>query len=215
ATLGMGLTAASLTAMTGTKFNNEENILKRKTMAGDAEEFFNKIKGEHRVVYDGSTPHMGLPIVWNFAFLMTNNQTGVEDSNMTAVTVLRHDAVPYAMEDRLWEKYKLGEFFKVTDNNTGRPAMRNTVYMPKGKDMPLPIIEGIKDLQKRGSLFCVCDLALNVYSGFIAEQQGLKQEEVYADFKGGLLPEIQLVPSGVWALERAQKKGCAYIFAGE
>jgi intracellular sulfur oxidation DsrE/DsrF family protein len=27
-------------------------------------------------------------------------------------------------------------------------------------------------------------------------------------------PGIQVVPSGVWALERAQKHGCAYVFAG-
>ena len=215
ATLGMGMTAASITAMTGTQFNTPENLMKRKVLASEADDFFDKIKGEHRVVYDGSKPHQAFPVVWNFAFLMTNNQTGVEDSNMTAMTVLRHDAIPYAMEDRLWEKYKLGEFFHINDNNTGEPAIRNTVYEPHGKDMPLPIIQGIKDLQARGSLFCVCDLALNVYSGFVAGPMGLKAEDVYADWKSGLLPGIQSVPSGVWALERAQKKGCAYIFAGE
>jgi len=31
----------------------------------------------------------------------------------------------------------------------------------------------------------------------------------------GVLPDIQIVPSGVWALGRAQEKGCGYIFAGE
>ena len=35
--------------------------------------WFNKIKGEHRVVYDGSQPHNTLPIVWNWAFLESNN----------------------------------------------------------------------------------------------------------------------------------------------
>jgi len=29
-----------------------------------------------------------------------------------------------------------------------------------------------------------------------------------------VLPDIQIVPSGVWALGRAQQKGCGYIFAG-
>ncbi|WP_455170140.1 Tat (twin-arginine translocation) pathway signal sequence containing protein [Aegicerativicinus sediminis] len=214
ATLGMGMTAASITAMTGTQFNTPENIKRRKALASEADDFFDKIKGEHRVVYDGSTPHDSFPIVWNFAFLMTNNQTGIEDSNMTAMTVLRHNAIPFAMEDRLWKKYSLGEFFQIMDNNTGQPAERNTVYQPQGKDMLLPIIQGIKDLQARGSLFCVCDLALNVIGGMVAAKMNLKPEDVYADWKSGILPEIQLVPSGVWALERAQKKGCAYIFAG-
>jgi len=214
-TLGMGMTVASLSAMTGANFNFEEDKKKKIALAGDAEDFFKKIKGEHRVVYDGSKPHMTFPITWNFAFLLTNNQTGVEDSNMTAMTVLRHDAIPYAMEDSVWKKYKLGETFHITDNNTGAAAVRNTVYEPYGKDMPLPIIQGIKELQGRGSLFCVCDLAMNVYSGVVAGQMGLKAEDVYADWKNAVLPGIQIVPSGVWALERAQKHGCAYIFAGE
>jgi intracellular sulfur oxidation DsrE/DsrF family protein len=30
----------------------------------------------------------------------------------------------------------------------------------------------------------------------------------------GVLPGIQVVPSGVWALGRAQEHDCAYVFAG-
>ena len=50
--------------------------------------WFKKIKGEHRVVYDGSQPHNTLPITWNWAFLESNNSVGVKDSNITAITVL-------------------------------------------------------------------------------------------------------------------------------
>jgi intracellular sulfur oxidation DsrE/DsrF family protein len=55
---------------------------------------------------------------------------------------------------------------------------------------------------------------MTVYSTALA--QGMKQnpEEVKKDWMAGLLPGIQVVPSGVWALGRAQEKGCAYIFAG-
>ena len=56
----------------------------------EAEEWFKKIKGQHRVVYDGSTPHDGFPIIWNWAFYLSNNQTGANDSDITAMTVLRH-----------------------------------------------------------------------------------------------------------------------------
>ena len=38
--------------------------------------------------------------------------------------------------------------------------------------------------------------------------------EAYNDWINGLLPDVQLVPSGVWALGRAQDNGCGYIFAG-
>ena len=180
----------------------------------EAEEWFKKIKGEHRVVYDGSTPHDGFPIIWNWAFYLSNNQTGSTDSDITAMTVLRHSAMPFALKTELWEKYQLGEFVGVNDKQTQKPSLRNPYYEPMAGDFPVPAIQGIKDLQARGALFCVCDLALNVYSGMKAAQIGADPATVYAEWKAGVLPGIQVVPSGVWALERAQKNGCAYIFAG-
>lgn len=181
----------------------------------EADEWFKKIKGSHRVVYDAPNPHDGFSIIWNWAFYLTNNQTDSPDSDITAMSVLRHGAIPLAFEDRLWAKYKLGEVFGVKDNTTGKPALRNPYYEPKEGDFPMPVIQGIKDLQARGAMFCVCDLAMQVNSGAIAGKMNLKMEDVYADLKSGVLPGVQVVPSGVWALERAQERGCAYIFAGE
>ncbi len=185
------------------------------SLVSDAEEWLKKgLKGKHRVAYDGSMPHAGLPVIWTWAFYMTNNQTGVDDKNMTGMCVLRHDAIPFALKDELWAKYKLGEFFKITDNISQKPATRNTVYEPKDGDFPVKGPQGIKDLQARGAMFCVCDLALNVYSGFIASGMGMEGEAVYKEFVEGLHPGIQIVPSGVWALGRAQELGCGYIYAG-
>jgi hypothetical protein len=42
----------------------------------------------------------------------------------------------------------------------------------------------------------------------------LKPEEVLQEWQANLIPGIQPVPSGVWALGRAQEHKCAYIFAG-
>lgn len=187
---------------------------KSSKMLNEAEEWFKKIKGEHRVVFDGSTPHDGFPIIWNWAFYLSNNQTGSPDEDITAMSVLRHSAVPFALKSELWEKYELGAFVGVNDQLTKKPALRNPYYEPKEGDFPVPIVQGIKDLQSRGALFCVCDLALNVYSGNKANQMGMDPAVVYEEWKNGVLPGIQIVPSGVWALQRAQKHGCAYIFAG-
>lgn len=182
--------------------------------ANDADEWFKKIKGTHRITYDGSTPHDGFPIIWTWAYYLTNNETGTLDSDMTAVCVLRHSAIPYAMNSSLWEKYKFGEVFELKDNNTQMPSLRNTVYEPMDGDFPLPGIDGIKKMQERGAMFCVCNLAIKVYSSVVASQMGLDANTVYKDWVDGVLPGIQLVPSGVWALGRAQENGCGYIFAG-
>lgn len=181
---------------------------------GDPDKWFDNVKGSHRVVFDGSTPHHNFPIIWNWAWYHTNNGSGSPDDDITGMTVLRHDAIAFSMEDSVWEKYKLGEMFEIPDNNNKASAVRNVVYEPKDKDMPFPFIEGIKKLQDRGAMFCVCDLALNVYSGMAAEKMGMDKEAVYAEWKAAVLPDIQIVPSGVWALTRAQEHGCSYIFAG-
>ncbi|WP_318543245.1 hypothetical protein [Marixanthotalea marina] len=129
------------------------------------------------------------------------------------MTVLRHEALPFAFEDRLWKKYNLGTVFNVNTAD-GTPYDRNPYYEPQEGDFPLPQIEGIKRMIERGALFCACDLATQVYSNAVATQMNLDPKIVYEDWVSGLLPEIQLVPSGVWALGRAQEHGCGYIFAG-
>lgn len=180
----------------------------------EADKWFDKIKGSHRVVFDGSTPHHSFPVIWNWAWYYTNNGSGSPDDDLTGMTVLRHDAIPFALKDEAWNKYKLGEMFDIPDNNTKASAVRNVVYEPQEKDMPMPVIDGIKKLQSRGAMFCVCDLALNVYSGMAAQKMDMDATEVYEEWKSAVLPDIHIVPSGVWALTRAQEHGCSYIFAG-
>ncbi len=183
-------------------------------LVNDAEAWMKKIKGKHRIIYDAPEPHAGFPIIWSWVYYQTNNQTGSPDTDVTALVVLRHNGIPIAMEDRLWEKYKFGEVFKIDDNNTKAAALRNPFYEPQGADFPMPVIEGVKKLQSRGAMFCVCDLALTVYSGMVAKSINANPEEVKKDWVSGLLPGVQVVPSGVWAVGRAQEHGCGYCYAG-
>lgn len=181
---------------------------------GEADAWFNKAKGKHRIVYDAPEANGGWSIIWSWVFYLTNNNTQTADNDMTAMVVLRHNAIPLAMEDGLWQKYKLGEMFKITDNTTKAPATRNPYYVPGEGDFPLPGIDGIKRLQERGAMFCVCDMALTVYSQFAANAAGLDPAQVKKDWVSGIQPGIQIVPSGVWAIGRAQEHDFAYCFAG-
>ena len=167
--LALGTAASGLSMLTNPL--NAITSFDAKTL-GEADEWFKGVKGKHRIVYDGSTPHDGFPIIWNWAFYMTNNGTGTADDDMTAMTVLRHSALALALEDRLWVKYPLGEVFGVKDANDS-PYFRNPYYEPQEGDFPLPGIDGIKRLQERGAMFCACDLATKVYSNAVAEKMGL------------------------------------------
>jgi intracellular sulfur oxidation DsrE/DsrF family protein len=57
-------------------------------------------------------------------------------------------------------------------------------------------------------------MALTVYSQMAAKSAGLNPEDVKKDWVSGVLKHIQIVPSGVWAVGRAQEHGFAYCYAG-
>lgn len=180
----------------------------------DADEWFKKVKGKHKIIFDATEPNGGFAVIWSWVYYKTNNATGSPDTDLTSVVVLRHGAIPLAMEDKLWEKYKFGEMFKVTDSVANAPATKN-IYAVASEPMWTGMgIEGIKALMARGVMFCVCDVALSVYSGIVAKTINGKAEDVKKDWIAGLIPGVQVVPSGVWAVGRAQERGCAYAYAG-
>lgn len=216
------ISAASIAPLTAGAKKITETIYNE----GDPDAWFNQIKGKHRIVFDATQPHEIFPFVWPMVFLMTNESTGTPINESTAVVVLRHAAIPYAFEDRLWAKYNFGEVFKAAEIGPAFKAAdyrtaistRNPFWKPKEGDFQVPgfgsIAIGINDLQAKGVMFCVCDAAITVYSAAVAQNRTMKPEEVRKDWVSGLLPGIQVVPSGVWALGRAQEHGCSYCFAG-
>jgi hypothetical protein len=184
----------------------------------DLEEWFNELKGKHKMVFDAPHPNGLFPFAWPKVFLMTNEMTGTPSSESNAVVVLRHDSIPYAMNDQLWAKYKFGEFFKADDPLTGKPATRNPFNNPKPGDFTVPGVGpvqiGINELQAVGVKFCVCEMAITVNSHAMADKIKKDAEIIRKDWLAGLLPGIKPVPSGVWAIGRAQEHGCGYCFTG-
>ena len=172
-----------------------------------------KIKGKHRQVFDAPGHHEGMPLAWARVFLMSNAQVGVPKDEITSVLVLRHDAIGIAMKSNLWDKYKFGEVFKVTDKVTSAPAIRNPWHMPKPGELLLPDMS-VEALLKSGVLIGVCDLALTVYSGVIGKAMNMDPAAVKKEWVAGLIPGVQRVPSGVLAVNRAQEHQCTYCFAG-
>jgi intracellular sulfur oxidation DsrE/DsrF family protein len=175
--------------------------------------WFGKLKGKHRQVFDCMTPDGGIPLAWARVFLMTNQAVGVSEHDCSAVVILRHESIPLAMEDRLWDKYKFGEFFKISDMMTKAPYTQNVFWKPKPNTLPLPGM-AVNELLDSGVLIGVCDMALTVYSKFMADQMKGSAEDIKKDWVSGILPGIQIVPSGVLAINRAQEHGCTYCWAG-
>jgi intracellular sulfur oxidation DsrE/DsrF family protein len=174
------------------------------------ETWLNRITGKHKMVFDAPEVNSGMPVIWPRVWLNGNNENyGTKDTDNSAVVILRHAAIPLAMKDEVWAKYKLGDAFSIKDGET--PATKNIF----AKVMPLPLPgTGMEALLASGVMFGVCNVALTVYSAMVAQKSGLDAAAVKADWVAGLLPGTQVVPSGVLAVARTQEKGCAYCFAG-
>jgi hypothetical protein len=146
-------------------------------------------------------------------FLFTAPQAyGGSESDLGTVMVLRHNAIPIALEDSAWKKYNLGAYFKIDDPETKAPAVRNPYYAKTSE--PLIPEMALQKLIGRGVKVVACDMAIHHYSGEIAKQMGLKHEDVKKDWTAAVLPKIVHAPSGVVACQGAVAHGCAYIFAG-
>ena len=204
--------AAGLASLTPLSLEAASTTRRMSDDATDAsfEAWLNKITGKHKMVFDAPEVTEGMPVVWPRVWLNGNNDNyGTKDTDNSAVIVLRHSGIPIAMQDAVWAKYKLGEVFNIKDGEA--PATRNIF----AKQMPLPLPgTGIEALLASGAQFGCCNVALTVYSGAVAKKMNMDAAAVKADWVAGLFPGVQVVPSGVLAVSRAQEKGCSYCFAG-
>ncbi|HNU89709.1 MAG TPA: twin-arginine translocation signal domain-containing protein [Ferruginibacter sp.] len=212
--IATGAAAIGLATLTGSLQPLKASPLLSGTELNDAEDVFRNLKGKHRIVYDVPKAVGIFPFAWSRVFLLTNMATGTPEKDNNVVVVLRHSGIPYAFEDRLWEKYNFAEFFNVQTNQ--KPLTRNPFWKPAKGTYKLPgigeVAIGINELQESGVQFVVCNAAITVNSAAYAEKFNMDPATVKKDWESGLLPGVTVVPSGVWALGRAQENKCAYVF---
>jgi len=169
---------------------------------------------KHKQVFDAPHPNSGFPMIFAGAYLGTMRGTyKLPDNGAHAVVVLRHFAIPIAVNDGIWTKYKLGEFFKINDPKTNAPSTRNFFTHSGDGDIAFPQFS-VDKVMGMGTTFCACNIALTVISEKAGAAVGVAKDAAYADWIAGLLPGMNVVPSGVLAVGRAQEKGCSYCFAG-
>ena len=146
-------------------------------------------------------------------YLNTMGETyKLTDKDITAVVGLRHFAIPLAFNNDIWKKYKLGELAKVEDPATKAPAIRNPYAYVKDGELMFPGM-AFEKLAARGVIFTVCNVALTVITGMVTPAGGDKAK-TKAEWIAGMHKGVNIVPSGVLAVGRAQEKGCTYCSGG-
>ncbi len=171
-------------------------------------------EAKQRAVFDSPGIDDGLALVHATFFRQGyQEQLGLPGSEVIPVVVFRHLSTTMGFNDALWSKYALGERSKVIDPATGKDALRNP-FIRVGKDEKngiVPADASIEALLASGAVILVCNKATMRLAGQVATKFGKPVEDVRAEFRASVVPGIQLQPSGIYAVLRAQDVGCAFI----
>ena len=166
------------------------------------------LRGRHRQVVDAYEANDGFPLAFAHTFLAPNTP-----GSATAVIVLRHGAFPIALNSAMWEKYKIGQAFKIVDPETQAPAVKNPFLHPKPGVLPVDDM-AVDRLLANGVVFGACNVALVVYSKKLAGNAGVSADAAAQEWAANVVPGITVIPSGTWGLNRAQEGGCTYCAGG-
>jgi hypothetical protein len=168
--------------------------------------WFDAFKGRHKQMYDYGTWDLSedtrpLRFVKNYLDTYRDVFALQSPDVNTAVGVSR--AIAINLSDALWQKYKIGERYKIVDPATKLPSVRN-VFLSDGDT-------SVKAMQARGTVFWQCNVALGLISQQLAQAAGTPAADVRAELLSGLNPGVQLVPSHVMAIGIAQEHGFTYM----
>jgi hypothetical protein len=175
----------------------------------DAEKWMSQIKGKHKMVFDWTKHNNGAVLGWALALMDAYNAKGIPDTDLSVLIVLRYATAPLAISDPLWAKYGFGKRIELKDPETKEFALKNLYAKCATEDDNC-----IELFQKRGGLVCVCNHSIEGSSEGLAAQLNLNKEDVLKEFMDNMLPGIQLVPAGIWAVSHAQELGCTFCSAG-
>ncbi len=169
---------------------------------------------KYRVVINANEVSDGVAMEYASVFFDHYHEAhGTQDSEMRPVIVFRRMGTVMALNDAMWDKYEIGKARHVNDSATKAPARRNVFWKapPNPPEYATPSIESLKS---RGLISLICNIAMNNVAGSFAEQFKLDPAEVKKEVKANLNPGTIVVPSGIYALMRAQNAGCAFMQQG-
>ena len=168
------------------------------------------LTAKHKQFFDAPTANGGVPLVHVMNYFDTYNKAfNVKDADIDAVLTFYGATTFYGLDDAAWAKYQIGEFLE-TNDATGKPATANPWRAaPVVLGMTLPQAS-LESLHKRGATLILCNNALTIFSGLLAQKRGLDPKAVYEDMRANILPDVDLVPGMVVAIEQAQRAGLSY-----
>ena len=135
---------------------------------------------------------------------------GASGDQVRIVIVARRGGTPLVLGDALWNSFPISEDVKLSDSGNA-PYRRNPYYRARPGASAQSSATKLETLQQRGVILLVCNVAATNWSRRLAEMAKRNVEEVKKEVYANFVPGTIVVPSGVFALMRAQNAGCAYM----
>ncbi len=194
------------------------------------DDWIKEVKGAHRCLFDFPQHKNGFPLLHILNYLNTYSTAykigaGQAGAVGTFYGMGMQSSIPFAFNDAMWAKYKLGEYTGLKDA-AGTAYTRNVFFRPTKDDLhllmaaiPSPTIPalgeampglGIESLQKMGTKFLLCANALGGWCMELDARGKGKAPEIEKDLRANLLPGVTIVPAMVIAIEMAQGAGIKY-----
>ena len=175
-----------------------------------------RLTGKHKSVFDMAEIESGYGLWRGNAWAgQVQQYMSAAPTDVSLVTILRHNAVYLAMDQAYWDKYGIGKALSVTHPITQQPTDKNPVLLGVAEGVPAPFdAAALPKQQEKGVVYLACNLAfmLDVVPKVEAADK-VTTEEATRIAKSHILPGILLQPSGVFAATRAQEAGCTYVKA--
>jgi hypothetical protein len=171
-----------------------------------------RVTGKHRAVFDVPEIENGLGVMRASIWLdQYERYMNAAPGDLSAVVVIRHEAIPLAMSQEYWDAYGVGKLRDVRSAATGQPTDRNPVLPTPGA--PATRFDGwlLSRFMERGGIVLACDLAMRRCVELVRTKDGLEPDAARARAVGMLIPGVLLQPSGIFAVVRAQEAGCHFV----
>ena len=187
------------------------------------DDWLNGINGSHKCFFDFPQHKRGAGLVHILNYVATYRDAyGVDVSDISSIGTFYgigpNSSNAMAYNDDMWGKYRFGEYLKLDDPQTGKPAVRNLFNktldgdeVPRiGPIGPFPDATVSAMQANMGTTFLLCNNAV-IALGMDLNRLGFGGvDDMVADLKANILPDVHLVPAMVIAIEKAQAAGISY-----
>lgn len=172
-----------------------------------------KVTGKHKAMFDVPEIEGGAGVyrasIWGRQF---TDVLKLQPGDISTVIVIRHSAIPLAMNQDFWASYDVGKEFKIK-NDSGKTQKLNPVLATPGAENTGFTAFQLDKQIAAGAIVLGCNLAFGGIVSLVAKKDKLKNAEARTKALTYLVPGVILQPSGIFANVMACEAGCAFVQA--